>query len=602
MSLSEDQLAKITLIRSVEECDPKVLPENVLTEAFNAAGQSRVGTEWLERRASFLFSRLSPRYQSLIELARAPVQWAVPICVTAFLMGLASNLLGPAQEIHVVRNPIFAMLLWNLCVYAGLVVVPLVSRRRSTGTPTAEQPSHEAPSKPHAALPAATASTSWPLRLLVPRVWHFFQRLTFGFGESKAYASVVKRFSRNWLEIAAPLPTLRWRAMLHLGAAAIAAGAIGGMYARALLQDYRVAWASTFITRQESVDRLIHIVFGPSLFVSRLLGLGIEDQISVARLLSPEGDDAEGWIHLFTLTVVLFIVLPRALLALWLRRKIRQASRAFSLVLDHYYGPLIESPVRTLVGKQIEIAAARFVADLAEFVGDALYDKQIVARLRDFRQRGGKIADLKADLQSLSERFLPVLQSHIAESAAPRFQRDLSTGIGELIQSIGADFRIREPAIAIDDIRLEMARYADSGIGDPLSAAVGVSAAASISLTLATMGGGLGSELGIAIISTLLGTTGPVGFLIGLLAGALAAGAALWLGKETLGDAVLNLSLPASAVKAVLWESRFQRVIDDGRKQCEESVRVEMGKSLKALQPAMTDRIVSQARSLWGRA
>jgi hypothetical protein len=129
-----------------------------------------------------------------------------------------------------------------------------------------------------------------------------------------------------------------------------------------------------------------------------------------------------------------------------------------------------------------------------------------------------------------------------------------------------------------------------------------VSVAASISLTFATVGGGLGSELGIAIISTLLGTTGPVGFLIGLCAGALAAGAALWLGKEALGDRLLNLSLPATAVKAALWESRFQRLIDDGRKRCEESVRVEVGKNLKVLQPAMTDRIVAQARTLWGRA
>jgi len=599
MSLSEDQIAKIILIRSVEECDPKALPENVLGDAFNAAGQSRVGLDWLEKRASYLFERLSTRYQSLIELAKAPAQWTVPLSVAAFIIGLATNLLGPAEEIHVVRNPVFVLLLWNLCVYLGLLMVPFLPRRSLART-ISTRGDHESPSRAHGAPPPATSRTSWPLRFVLPRLWHFFQRMTFGFRETKAYGDVVKRFSINWLEVAAPVSVARWKAILHLGALGIAAGAIGGMYARGLLQDYRVSWASTFITREESVDRLVHIVFGPSLFASRLLGLGIEDQISVARLLSPRGDDADGWIHLFALTVALGIALPRTWLALWQRRKISESTRGLSLVLDNYYGPLIESPIRSLVDKQIEIGAARFADDVAKFVGTTLYDHQIVSRLRAFRQQGGRIADLKTDLQSLSGAFLPALKSHIAESAAPAFQKDLSARVGELIKSIGTDFSVREPALAFDGMRLETARYADTGIADPLSAAVGVSVAASISLTFATVGGGLGSELGIAIISTLLGTTGPVGFLIGLVAGALAAGAALWFGKEALSDAVMNLSLPAAVVKTALWESRFQKLIDDGREQCEESVRIEVGKRLKALQPEITDGILSKARSLWG--
>ena len=598
MSLSEDQLAKIILIRSVEECDQRALPENVFSDAFYAAAQSRIGIEWLEKRASYLFERLSTRYQSLIGLAKAPAQWAVPLCVVAFVIGLATNLLGPAEEIHVVRNPVFVLLFWNLCVYLGLVMAPLLRRRSLAKGGSAQGSNRDSQTADRLAPPPPTRA-SLPLRLILPRLWHFFQRMTFGFRESKAYGDVVKRFSINWLEVGAPLSVARWKAILHLGALGIAAGAIGGMYARGLLQDYRVSWASTFITREESVDRLLHIVFGPSLFASRLFGLGIEDQISVARLLGPGGDAADGWIHLFAVTVTLGIVVPRALLALWQWRKITQSRRGLSLVLDSYYEPLIESPIRTLIDKQIEIGTAHFADDVAKFVGTALYDDQIVPRLRAFRQQGGKIADLKADLQSLAEAFLPKLKSRIAESAAPAFQEHLSSRIGELIKSIGVNFNIREPEMAIDGIRLEMPRYAETGIADPLSAAIGVSVAASISLTFATVGGGLGSELGIAIISTVFGTTGPVGFVIGLMAGALAAGAALWFGKETLTDAVMNLRLPGVVVQTALWESRFQKLIDDGREQCEESVRSEIGKRLGALQPEITDRIMSKARNLW---
>jgi hypothetical protein len=105
--------------------------------------------------------------------------------------------------------------------------------------------------------------------------------------------------------------------------------------------------------------------------------------------------------------------------------------------------------------------------------------------------------------------------------------------------------------------------------------------------------------LGIAVISTILGTTGPLGFLIGLVAGAVAAGAAWWLGKEAVSAALLNVRLPAPVVKTALWESRFRRLIDDGRSKCEESVRAEVHNRFKVLEPEITETIVARARSLW---
>jgi hypothetical protein len=142
-------------------------------------------------------------------------------------------------------------------------------------------------------------------------------------------------------------------------------------------------------------------------------------------------------------------------------------------------------------------------------------------------------------------------------------------------------------------------KRAQSGIADPLGAALAVSVTASISLTLAAVGGGLGSELGVAIISTLLGTTGPVGFVIGLVAGAVAAGAAWWVGQESIATAVNHVRLPAPVVKAVLWESRFQHLIEEGREQCQASVRSEVRKRLQSLQPEMTEGILAKARTLW---
>jgi len=113
------------------------------------------------------------------------------------------------------------------------------------------------------------------------------------------------------------------------------------------------------------------------------------------------------------------------------------------------------------------------------------------------------------------------------------------------------------------------------------------------------MSGGLGKSLGVAIVAMLLHTTGPVGFLIGLIVGSVVAVGAWWLGKEKIANAVETLDLPAVVVKTALWESRFQRLIDDGRKQFEESVRGSVDEWLKALQPRITTEILARVRSLW---
>jgi uncharacterized protein YbbC (DUF1343 family) len=86
---------------------------------------------------------------------------------------------------------------------------------------------------------------------------------------------------------------------------------------------------------------------------------------------------------------------------------------------------------------------------------------------------------------------------------------------------------------------------------------------------------------------------------MGLIGGAVVAAGAWWLGRDKVADAVEALDLPAVVVRTALWESRFQRLADDGRKKCEDSVRVEVDERLKALQPRITTEILSRVRRLW---
>jgi hypothetical protein len=52
-------------------------------------------------------------------------------------------------------------------------------------------------------------------------------------------------------------------------------------------------------------------------------------------------------------------------------------------------------------------------------------------------------------------------------------------------------------------------------------------------------------------------------------------------------------------VRNALWESRFQRLVDEGREKCRDSVRAEVDGRLKAVQPRVTTEILACVRRLW---
>ena len=599
MALTEDAAAKIILIRSIEECDKNIFSDSLLVDAFAAARSFAPGLSWVKARASFLFDHLSSAYQSVLYLARLPTPLTLPVCLIALVAGFATNLLGPAEKIHVVRNPVLLLVTWNLFVYLVLFLMLFAKSRTSSSSSkpaVARKPAHNSPGT----VSQGKINIPWLAQFLMPGIWHFFHRIALGAREKKTLANVVSRFSVNWYAVAAPLVVGRWEVMLHLGALFLAIGAVAGMYFQGLFQGYDVIWSSTFITGESSVVNFIRFLFGPSLLVSDLLGLGLAHGINAARLLSPQGDKAAAWIHLFAITVMMTIVIPRATLAAWQWSHTRRRRNHLVLALDPYYGEIIEAPVRALIEKEVENGAKQFSADVAAFVGQKLYQERIVSRLRQFREEGGKVSELKSEIQSLSEAFAPQIESYVAETRLPEFQSTLSQRVGEILKTLGTDFIVlKEPQAVLGGMKMATGGNTDMGISQKFTSAIGLSVGTSIALAVATVSGGLGKSLGVAIVATLLHTTGPVGFLIGLIVGAVVAAGAWWLGREKIAAAVENLYLPAAVVRTALWESRFQRLADDGRKKCEASVRAEVDERLKPLQPRITTEILARVRSLW---
>src|SRR5215510_10655491 len=602
MALTEDAAAKIILIRSIEECDRKFFSDSLLVDAFADARSMAPGLGWVKARAQFLFDHLSPTYQSVIHLATLPTPLTLPVCWIALVLGFATNLLGPAEKIHVVRNPVLLLVAWNLFVYFVLFLVFLTKPgKKNLISPSSKPAGAKQPTNNRrAAVSEAKISIPRLAQFFMPGLWHFFHRVAMSASEKKKLADVVGRFSVNWFAAAAPLVVARWEVMLHLGALFLATGAVAGMYFQGLFQGYQAIWSSTFITGEASVVKFVHFLFGPSLLVSEMLGLGLAGEIDVPRLLSPQGDKAAAWIHLFAITVLLIILIPRAALAAWQWRNIKRRRGDINLKLDPYYGEVIEAPVRALIEKEVATEAKQFSEDIAAFVGRKLYDERIVPRLRQFREEGGKVSELKSEIRSLSEAFVPQIESYVTETRLSEFQSTLSQRVGEILKSLGTDLIVlKEPQAVLGGMKITHGGNADMGISQQFTTAIGLSVGTSIALALATVCGGLGKYLGVAIVATLLHTTGPVGFLIGLIGGAVVAAGAWWLGRDKVADAVEALDLPAVVVRTALWESRFQRLADDGRKKCEDSVRVEVDERLKALQPRITTEILSRVRRLW---
>jgi hypothetical protein len=135
------------------------------------------------------------------------------------------------------------------------------------------------------------------------------------------------------------LDTTRIERLLHLGALALALGLCIGLYARGLVLDYRAGWQSTFLDATQ-VHGLLQFALAPA---SLLSGLHVPDVDTIASLREgPDGPTATAasaalWIHLFALTLLLVVIVPRALLALLTGWRVQQLAGDVALNLSTPY-------------------------------------------------------------------------------------------------------------------------------------------------------------------------------------------------------------------------------------------------------------------------
>ena len=311
MPFDESAALEITAVRALESAagSPDLWTDADRAWASRAAaevvGEGGAPEAFLATRARLALERVGERVAAFPRAVRA-LRWrswvGVFIVAVALLAGAAFDQVGGLQRINLLAPPFFLLIVWNIAVYALLVIGYIVRY--------------------------GEASASAPMRSLVARLAGGRPR-----SGRREIAAAVAEFVEKWSRLSASLYGVRAARVLHLAAAAFAVGLIIGLYVRGMAFEYRATWESTFLSAQ-TVHSLLAAALAPGAAISTIPVPGLAE---VEAIRAPASENAALWLHLIAATVVVIVVAPRLVLALaaWLLERYRQSHMA--LVLDEPY-------------------------------------------------------------------------------------------------------------------------------------------------------------------------------------------------------------------------------------------------------------------------
>jgi hypothetical protein len=309
--MRESDLRPVLLVKAIEESDgdATLLPPSDRAAAAREAKREapprdalrldegvlpRDAERLLAKRAHVLVSQLRVRHPFVQDIVSfAPGWWlAVAACVVAFAMGIALSALDGSKRINVLAFPLWAVVSWNLCIYA-IVAMSWIRAARARR-------------RARRWIPEWIASAGMRrVSAIVARARHFHAPL----------ARALAKFAADWQEAARPVLVARAAAMFHVAAALLGIGLIAGFYVRGIALDYRAGWESTFLG-PDAARTVLRILYGPA---SALTGIPVPDAAHVESIRWRDGTGGESaapWIHLLAATTFVFVVLPRSALAL----------------------------------------------------------------------------------------------------------------------------------------------------------------------------------------------------------------------------------------------------------------------------------------------
>ena len=298
-----EKWSRILWIKAIEENDSqgRILPffirkqfvaKEKAPEAFSQRADSLI--KWIKETVV----DVSPGHQVIGEKTLHPILFLV----TTFGIGMLLNLMGHRGRIHLILNPFMGLWLWNLSLFAILICLRFV---KSSGK--------------RKGLPVSFLIT-WMTK---------FTRLPLGL-------RLRSQYLLEWSRTSPGLWSLLLSKLFHLGAISILMGAVLGLYLRGFLLNYTFSWESTFIKSPETLQYMMDLFLFPA---SRLSGIPVPS-------IAPQGIDMPGslWIHLFAVTSLFLVVIPRVILLSFNRIQLTRSLRAENLPLSlPYFTSILES-------------------------------------------------------------------------------------------------------------------------------------------------------------------------------------------------------------------------------------------------------------------
>lgn len=365
--MNEDAARDVLLVRAIEtsEASRELIGEADRLHAgrtaaelarwqSNSTGAPPSGEVFLARRAGLLLEKLAATQPALERASRA-LAWRPAVggavAVIALLAGALAEQVADRGHVNILAFPLLAIVGWNLGVYVVIALHALrrlVTRSRRTVGAAAAGAQADVGMARSGSDASAVAVDLGAWRAAVVTI---AQR---GLGAAGgALAPALRRFGADWSRAIAPLAAARAARLLHLAAALLALGAVTGLYLRGLVFEYRIGWESTFLGAP-AVHALLSRLLGPA---AALLGIafpGVEQIEAIRFPASAGGARAADWIHLHALTVLLAVIVPRAVLCAAATVRERRLARQLPLDLEAPYfrrllGPLLRGEVRLRV-------------------------------------------------------------------------------------------------------------------------------------------------------------------------------------------------------------------------------------------------------------
>ncbi len=328
--IDESALRDVLLLRAAEQGAPQAgwTDEDRAEASRDALSDPRTDAadprSFITTRARIAAPRLLNRDPAMASAYRLLVwrDWVGPVLIVAgFVLGALADTLTRDRQINLLAPPLIGLLLWNLLIYLGMI-------GDTVGT-----------------LLRAGAGSGGPIARAVGRFAH-------GLPPIARFEGRARQFVDSWVQASRRLTGARVAGVLHAGAAALALGAMLTLYVKGIAFEYRAGWESTFLDAP-AVTGLLNLILSPA---SLLSGISLPDAQGMAALRfngQDGGENAARWIHLYAITLTLFVVIPRIVLAVLAAARARRMARDMPVDFDD---PYFDSFARQLRGEAAQLA------------------------------------------------------------------------------------------------------------------------------------------------------------------------------------------------------------------------------------------------------